>query len=118
GKFAQADSWYQGFNEFAGVADSENRYWTELLAVRDQVNRALEQARRDDVIGGSLQAELTLYAQPELADKLQRLDDELRFVMLTSAAHVSAVDKAPAEAVATDINGLWLQVKRTEYAKC
>ncbi|EKE80833.1 isoleucine--tRNA ligase [Idiomarina xiamenensis] len=118
GKFAQADSWYQGFNEFAGVADSENRYWTELLAVRDQVNRALEQARRDDVIGGSLQAELTLYAQPELADKLQRLDDELRFVMLTSAAHVSAVDKAPAEAVATDITGLWLQVKRTEYAKC
>ncbi|UMX52978.1 hypothetical protein MJ389_04325 [Escherichia coli] len=40
--------------------------------------------------GGSLEAAVTLYAEPELAAKLTALlGDELRFVLLTSGATVA-----------------------------
>ena len=70
-------------------------------------------------IGGSLQAELTLFAKPELAARLNaRLADELRFVLLTSKAKVVSVDAAPAEAVATERDDLWLCVAQSAAAKC
>ena len=54
--------------------------------MRGEVNKALEVARGEKRIGGSLQAELTLFAKPELAARLNALADELRFVLLTSKA--------------------------------
>lgn len=52
--------------------------------MRGEVNKALEAARGEKRIGGSLQAELTLFAKPALAERLNALSDELRFVLLTS----------------------------------
>ena len=65
-----------------------------------------------------MQAEVTLYAEPALAEKLTRLGEELRFVLITSQAKVEAVTAAPADAQATELAGLWLNVTATEAAKC
>ncbi|RUO65835.1 Isoleucyl-tRNA synthetase [Pseudidiomarina planktonica] len=111
------ESWYQGFNQFAEL-QVDHAYWAELIDIRDEVNKALEQARRDEKIGGALQAEITLYAQTELAEKLQRLEDELRFVMLTSQAQVEVTTTPPEGVQATDIEGLWVQVNKSEQQKC
>src|SRR5690606_14689642 len=78
-EYVFTQSWYAGFADFAQV-DVDHAFWAELIEVRDEVNKALETARRDDLIGGSLHAEVTLFAVPELAAKLERLEDELRFV--------------------------------------
>ncbi|VTN13893.1 Isoleucine--tRNA ligase [Raoultella terrigena] len=59
-------------------------FWDELLKVRGEVNKVIEQARADKLVGGSLEAAVTLYADSELATKLNALGDELRFVLLTS----------------------------------
>jgi isoleucyl-tRNA synthetase len=50
--------------------------WTRLLAVRDTVNAALEQKRKDKVIGTSLGAKVTLAASGPVAALLEahRLD--------------------------------------------
>lgn len=111
------EAWYTEFNAFTEL-EIDQAYWTQLIAIRDEVNGALEQARRDGHIGGSLQAELTLYAQDELATSLTRLGAELRFVMLTSTAKVVSTTKPPAEAVTTDVEGLWLTVTATQFKKC
>lgn len=39
-----------------------DEYWAELLAVRSEVNKVLEQARTDKQLRGSLEAAVTLYA--------------------------------------------------------
>jgi isoleucyl-tRNA synthetase len=118
GEYVFTDSWYEGFSEFAGVSDTENEFWMQLLDVRDTVNQALEQARRDDVIGGSLQAEVTLYADDKLATSLDRLGEELRFALLTSEARVDALDNAPANAVKAEKLALAVEVKQSAYKKC
>ena len=118
GEYVFTESWYEGFSEFAGVSDTENEFWMQLLDVRDTVNQALEQSRRDDVIGGSLQAEVTLYADDKLATSLNRLGGELRFALLTSEARVEALDNAPANAVKAEKLALAVEVKPSAYKKC
>jgi isoleucyl-tRNA synthetase len=114
--FTQA--WYEGFEQFAGVSSEENTFWIELLNVRDAVNQALEQARRDDVIGGSLQAEVTLYADTALAEKLKRLGAELRFALLTSEASVADLADAPESAVKAEHLPLAVAVVASAHKKC
>lgn len=86
--------------------------------MRGEVNKALEAARVEKRIGSSLQAEMTLFAKPELAARLNALADELRFVLLTSKAKVVMVDSAPEGSVATERDDLWLCVAQSEAAKC
>ncbi|RUO67168.1 isoleucine--tRNA ligase [Idiomarina ramblicola] len=117
-RYVFTESWYQGFHEFAGVKDDENAFWMQLLEIRDVVNQALEQSRRDDVIGGSLQAEVTLYAEDKLATSLNRLGEELRFALLTSEAQVASINDAPDNAVKAEKLSLAVSVAKSEHKKC
>jgi isoleucyl-tRNA synthetase len=92
-------------------------FWRQLLAVRDEVNKVIEVARKDGKIGASLQAEVTLYAEGDLAAQLLQLGDELRFVLMTSTAAVQLTTPA-ADAVATALPGLSVQVSTSTAAKC
>ncbi|WP_165455090.1 class I tRNA ligase family protein, partial [Klebsiella variicola] len=97
-KYVFTGEWYQGL---FGLADDEamnDGFWDELLKVRGEVNKVIEQARADKKVGGSLEASVTLYADADLAAKLNALGDELRFVLLTSGANVADYASAPADA--------------------
>ncbi|MBU2112276.1 MAG: isoleucine--tRNA ligase [Gammaproteobacteria bacterium] len=115
-EFVFTDVWYTGFSGLtAGKFD--DAFWQQLLQVRDEVNKVLEAARREEKIGASLQAEVTLYASAALAADLAKLGDELRFVLITSTAQVSTA-AAPADAVQTELAGLSVQVSASTAAKC
>lgn len=115
-EFVFTDVWYTGFADLPAGKFSDD-FWQQLLQVRDEVNKVLELSRREEKIGASLQAEVTLYASATLAADLQQLQDELRFVLITSTATVSA-DAAPATAIKTAIDGLFVQVQPSTAAKC
>ncbi len=110
------DVWYPGFANLPAGKFSDT-FWQQLLEVRDEVNKVLEAARREEKLGASLQAEVTLFAGAELAQALSQLGDELRFVLITSTAKVSAEQPAAA-AVATAIKGLSVLVEASTAAKC
>ncbi len=108
--------WYQGLQGVpAGKLD--DAFWQQLLQVRDEVNKVIELSRKEGKVGASLQAEVTLYAEGELAQALDKLASELRFVLITSTATV-VTGQAPADAVATEIAGLAVQVQASTAAKC
>src|SRR5690606_328624 len=86
-RYVFTESWYREAAQIS-VSPADNALWQTVLEVRDEVNRTLEQARRDDVIGGSLQAEVTVYAVADIAAQLNSLKDELRFAFITSAVTV------------------------------
>ncbi len=111
------ETWYQGAGDIQ-VTAADNELWQQVLQVRDAVNRNIEEARREKLVGGSLETEVKLYAAPELADKLAGLGEELRFALLVSAVAVEAVTTAPSDATATEIDGLWVSVAKSAYAKC
>ncbi|SMY06631.1 isoleucine--tRNA ligase [Flavimaricola marinus] len=69
--------------------------WTAIRKVRRVVNGALEIARRDKVIGASLEAAPTVYVTPEVADILGTVAFE--DLCITSGIHVTS-EPAPADA--------------------
>jgi isoleucyl-tRNA synthetase len=66
--------------------------WTRIRAIRADVQKELETVRVAGGIGSSLQAEVTLHASPATQALLAPLSDDLRFVLITSQAHVVAAD--------------------------
>lgn len=118
-KYVFTGEWYEGL---FGLAESEamnNEFWDTLLTVRGEVNKIIEQARVDKRIGGSLEATVTLYAEAELAAKLNRLSDELRFILLTSGAAVADYTQASEDAQHSDIlKGLTVALRKADGEKC
>ena len=79
--------------------------WPRILAVRAAVQKELEALRQDGRIGSSLQAEVTIAAPGEDYDALASLGDDLRFVMITSAARLERAADGEALAIAVNPSG-------------
>ncbi|MFJ4111084.1 isoleucine--tRNA ligase [Pseudomonas sp. NPDC089758] len=112
------NGWYQGLTELPEGTELDRAYWGRVMAVKAAVNKELENQRAAKVIGGNLQAEVTLFAEEGLSADLGKLGDELRFVLITSAASVVPFAQAPADAVATEVEGLKLKVVKSGHTKC
>ncbi|MFC5547880.1 isoleucine--tRNA ligase [Massilia aerilata] len=86
---------------FPEIADREALLakYALLRAVRTDVTKQLEEVRASGAIGSSLQAELALKAAGDKYDALASLDDDLKFVFITSQASVEKADDAAQEAV-------------------
>ncbi|HCH50571.1 MAG TPA: isoleucine--tRNA ligase [Proteus sp.] len=117
-KFVLTEEWYTNLFGLDSAQPLNDDYWAELLAVRGEVNKVLEQARADKQLRGSLEAAVTLYADKALAEKLNALGNELRFVLLTSQVKVADINEAPESAIASDMAGLKIAFNKAEGEKC
>lgn len=93
------------------------RRWRELLAIRSEVNRALERARRNKLIGHSLDAEVII--QPSLTSKsiLERYLKDLATIFIVS--HVQLVDKLSEVTLESEhIPNLKIFVRPYDFPKC
>ena len=111
------ETWYEGLFAFDDGAIMNADYWARVQQVKNCVNKALEDARKDGLVGGALTAEVVLYCDAELHDILVQLEDELRFVTLTSAASLLPLDDS-SDAVATELDGLKVKVVKSTHVKC
>ena len=95
-------------------------YWQDVLVVRDAVKKEIEKLRVAGDIGSSLDAEIDLYCDAGWLEKLSRLEDELRFVLITSYARLHPLDEQPDDTVDVDISGerMAIRVTPSEHAKC
>ena len=109
--------WYQlpASEASDGMGDA---FWSSCLAVRQDVNKAMEAERAQGNIRGSLDANVVLYATSELRQMLTTLGDELRFVLITSGAELADIADAPAEALAGEVEGLNVRVSASVAEKC
>lgn len=118
-KYVFTEEWYQGLFGLANDEPMNDAYWDQLLKVRSEVNKVIEQARADKKVGGALEASVTLFAEPELAARLHALGNELRFVLLTSEAQVADLAVASDEAVQSEqVNGLRILLGKAQGEKC
>ncbi|MEE4278791.1 MAG: isoleucine--tRNA ligase [Halieaceae bacterium] len=102
-----------------GAADELDRgFWDRVIAARAAVNRELEVLRGEGSLRGSLDATVTLYCDDALRADLERLGDELRFVLITSEASIAALADAPESARATDQPALRIVASASTKEKC
>nr|VFJ48956.1 MAG: Isoleucyl-tRNA synthetase [Candidatus Kentron sp. FW] len=85
------------------------KFWDRVIAVRDAVNRELERLRTAGVIGSALDAEVDIYCDGALLADLRQLEDELRFVFITSQARVHPGDQRPADVVEANLDATMAQ---------
>ena len=78
-------------------ADALLAKWDRLRALRDPVRKEIEQLRADNKVGSSLQAEVDFHVNGADYELLASLGEDLRFVMLTSAARVLRADETRVE---------------------
>ena len=110
--------WYDALPDAKSDDKLESAFWLEMMAVRQQVNKALELAREQGALRGSLDADVALYAEPELAERLRSLGEELRFVLITSEATVASLDEAPSEAYEAEGMSLRIVAVPSTSEKC
>ncbi|MEE6075611.1 isoleucine--tRNA ligase [Avibacterium paragallinarum] len=115
-EFVFTEEFYDGLFPLSAEETMNDAYWQQVLKLRDEVNRVLEQARADKTIGAALEAEVTLYANDEYAKILSQLENELRFVLITSKAQVKPLAEADVEA--GEVEGFKVKVVRSANEKC
>src|ERR1700675_314872 len=92
--------------------------WPALIALKADVARDLERLRAAGAIGSSLEAEVSVYAPPATAARLEALRDELRFLLITSQARVVETDTPAASTIPGSEPGVWIEVKPSTQPKC
>ncbi len=109
--------WPQGH---ADHVDAElSARWATMLALRSEMTKALEGARRDKAIGHSLDASITVYADGDAYQALTGFGGSLASLLIVSEAHVvEGRDNAPANAVTVEDGVLSIVVTPSELEKC
>ena len=88
--------------------------WDRIHEIRDDVKKALENARAAKVIGASLEAEVTLYATGENKEFVDSVADALKDVFIVSAVNI--VDGEGGELKGE--TGIGVTVKHASGHKC
>ncbi len=89
--------------------------WNKINAVRDAVKKQLEELRAQKVIGSSLDAEVTLYAEGELFEFLSEVKESLPQVLIVSKVSLVNANGGKED---EDFAGLGIESKKAEGCKC
>jgi isoleucyl-tRNA synthetase len=93
--------------------------WVKLQSVKETVNQAIERARNNGLVKGSLSAEVTLFCDEMLRKELVKLGEEIRFLTITSEVRLAPLSDAPEISVVDpECPGLAVMVTAAEAIKC
>ena len=92
-----------------GLTDAQLQHWQAIVELRGQAAKEIELLRAEGKVGSSLQAELEFHVAGETFEALSSLQNDLRFVTITSAATTYKIADAAAQKIL---------VKPSAYQKC
>ncbi|MDW7672894.1 MAG: class I tRNA ligase family protein, partial [Bacillota bacterium] len=94
--------------------------WEKIIDLRDEVSKTLEKARRDKVIGHSLDAQVNLYLDQELFDFLKNFPEKLDTIFIVSKVELlqGATSTPEGTVDSTEYKGLKIQVVKAPGSKC
>ena len=102
--------------EYRDPALSER--WEKIIKVRKEVTKALEIARKDRMIGHSLDASITLGLPKDLLDLLEIYHDHLRYIFIVSAVSLVAGENLKEGYESEELPGVKVEVKASRDQKC
>ncbi|WP_456271608.1 isoleucine--tRNA ligase [Bacillus sp. AK031] len=91
--------------------------WETFLKLRDNVLKALEEARNEKIIGKSLTAKVTLYVNEDTKNLLHSVKEDLKQLFIVSAFEIGgSTEDAPANALKLENNAI--VVEKAEGETC
>ncbi len=97
------------------VSDEFVAKWDRIHAVRDDVNKALENARNSKIIGKSLEASVTLHCEGELNTFLNNVKADLPVAFIVSNVNIENDSNGEFKG---DIDDLSISVAKASGEKC
>ena len=97
------------------VDDDFMARWDKINQIRDDVKKALEEARNAKVIGSSLDAKVTLHCQGQLADFVAQNLTELKNAFIVSGIELKQDTNADFTGL---VEGLGVSVAKADGCKC
>jgi isoleucyl-tRNA synthetase len=95
----------------AGADAKSDEEWTSLRVIRDEVLKALEEARNTKLIGTGLEAQVSITASDPMHSLLRRHAGQLRYLFIVSAVTLQ-------QGSGNGTGGLRVEVKKADGAKC
>jgi isoleucyl-tRNA synthetase len=93
--------------------------WNEILNLRTDVSKALEMARANKVIGHSLNAKVTIFADGKSLEFIKSLEKDLITIFIISDFELKSLADAPAEAISGEaVQGIKIAVSQASGEKC
>lgn len=114
----QLCEWYTDLKSFNDQDELNLDFWAKIQEIRSEVNRILEIKRNEDVIKASLEAEIIIYADNDNYKPLEKLGNELRFLLISSKASLRTIEEKTNDSIESNITGLNIEVNKIEEPKC
>jgi isoleucyl-tRNA synthetase len=111
------EEWYEGLQALPPEAPLSMDDWKRVMLLKTVVNKELEEARNNKVIGGSLESHLDVYLAPEWNPLVSVLADELRFLLIVSGVTVHSLDEMPDDLSQIE-PGIAVRVSKAAGQKC
>ncbi|KMY53551.1 isoleucine--tRNA ligase [Bacillus sp. FJAT-27231] len=90
------------WKELSGATELVDK-WTKFMKLRDDILKALEEARNEKVIGKSLTAKVTVYTDEEASALLDSIQEDMKQLLIVSGfERGGAKTEAPADALQFD----------------
>mgnify|MGYP006275205605 CR=1 FL=1 len=106
-------TWYEDLIQLDQQTPFNHDFWQLVMEIRAQVSAALEHARVNGEIGASLTATVELTCNRSIYDKIILLNDELRFIFITSEATLKLDEWSE-----LNEKNLQITVKKSDKTKC
>ena len=107
--------WY---TDFPAATIELDETWQYVINTKTEVSKVLERLRVAGDIRSFLDAEVEVYSNGTYYSALSNLGDEIRFVFITSYATVHQHSDRPENAIASEIDGMWIRAYPSEHKKC
>jgi isoleucyl-tRNA synthetase len=96
-----------------------HQFWDEIIKIKNEVNKFLEEEIKNKNINNSLETCITLYVSSKLLSKLTILGEEIKFIFLTSDTKIKLYDEAPSNSKKSKIIPyLKISLKKIKGKKC
>ncbi len=95
-------------------------FWKTIFELREIISKDMEALRSSNKIGSSLDAEINIYCDTKLFATLNKLEDELRFALITSYAQAHPLESAPENCSRGEINTapFLFSITASSHPKC
>lgn len=111
-------TWYEHLQAMPSDAALSAEDFDAMFAVRDAVSKVLEPMRVNGEIGASLQAEVDVFLDDALLQKLQPVSEEARFLFITSQLNLKSLSAKTGQAIAVENSPVFIYAQASKHAKC
>jgi isoleucyl-tRNA synthetase len=92
--------------------------WKTMIDIKAEISKAIEQARKDKVIGHSLDARVSLAAPEKMRELLKDHLEDLRALLIVSQLKLVGEKEIIRPYASEEIKGLSIGVEKASGAKC